>query len=189
MDAEVEDPDGWLDAIRCPKCQTGFITKTKMSCHECNFEISSVELQDISSRVDLQNGMDLYKAGMFDSALVEINKLLEVGKTILHPHNYIFLNANVNLVSLYSRMNKFVEASTACSTAIEQMLTIANDAKMGIYNPELANLYEKHGELLEIISEAVKEGLISSPFSSQQLQSQSQSQYQKCNNIRKVVYG
>jgi tetratricopeptide (TPR) repeat protein len=178
-----------MDSIKCFRCERGYIFKSNSTCIECATSISQQEFDQVLEQVNIQNGMDLYKAGMFDSALIELLKIASIGNQVLHPHHHILLNVYVNLISLHSRVNKFQGAEEYCVKAIEQMKWIAGDAKMGLYNMELANLYEKHGELLEILAEATKAGILDVSRSVESLLEQSKEQYSMASEIHKVLYG
>jgi hypothetical protein len=186
---DTVDSDEWMDAICCDTCSNGYVVRSTLRCTECERQMSQDELQCILNRVDLQNGMTLYKAGMFDSALLEMNNVISIAKSLLHPHHYLLLNAYVTLVSLNSRQNRFVEAATACELAIQKMILIAGDAKMSLYNAELANLYDKLADLYEILSEASKAGLVDTSIPSDEFLEKSKTQIQHSARIRNVIYG
>jgi hypothetical protein len=183
------DTDEWMDAVRCDSCSEGYIVRSSLCCTNCEKEMSKDELQCILDRVDLQNGMTLYKAGMFDSALLELSKIVSLAHSLLHPHHYLLLNAYVTLVSLNSRQNRFIEAASSCEQAIQQMILIAKDAKMSLYNAELANLYDKLADLYEILSEASKAGLLDSDTPSDEYLRKSKAHALESESIRNVIYG
>jgi hypothetical protein len=183
------DQDEWMDSIKCIQCSKGYIFRSSLTCNACAVTISQSTFQGVLENLDLQSGLDLYKAGLFDSALIQLLDTAKKAEELLHPHHHLLLTIFVNLISLYSRLNKFQEASKYCTKSIELMKLIATDAKMGLFNMELANLYDKNGELLEIIAEAKKAGLIEDEASYNLLMQQSKEQYQQVNCIKKILYG
>lgn len=183
------DSDYFMDCIKCSECPGYMIPDTadQFRCNGCSKITSNATVDKVTALVDISNGMDLYRAGMFDSAQIALEKSLSIADSKLHPHHYLKLTILVNLISLCSRQNLFVLAAQYAQRAINQMIYIADDASLGLYIPELANLYEKHSELLEIITEGVKQNLIE--YDDLSLLESSQHQLQKCLEIRRICFG
>lgn len=154
------DKDLLLDGIKC-KCGGYALGEGDLVCGECRLIITAPTASEILKKINtkIEYGMEIYGAGMFESASLALQEALDEALEKLHPHHGIFPSLLVNLVNLYCKTNKFILALKTCDNAVEKMKSIAGDADLGLL-PELGVIYEKYIELAEIVIEAIKEGLI-----------------------------
>jgi hypothetical protein len=170
------------------RCSCGGYIKAEIPCDICKETITKQQEKDILLKLDMSHCMDLYRAGMFESAQIALEKLLQIAKNTLHPHHHLFLDMNVNLVSLCSKRHQFKTAIEYCESAVEQMITIAQTEMLGDFIPELSNLYEKLYELITIYHEAILQNLVDTNEDVVLLQNKGKVAYDRCKEIRKVCH-
>jgi SET domain len=110
------DLDLVLDAMICTECRGYCIGQDDLTCHSCSFVISSTianeTIKNINTKIEF--GMEMYSAGMFESASITLQETLNDAISKLHPLHAIFSTLLVNLVNLYSKTNQFVLALKIC---------------------------------------------------------------------------
>lgn len=159
---ESNDKDLLIEAVKCQsgKCSTEYCT-----------ELSHQEILDITSKLGIEDAMDFYRAGMFDSAIKSFQDCLCRAKEVLHPHNSTFLQIHVNLANLAGKLHHFSACLKHCNDAIDQYERIIQDADLG-YSLELIHILEKKVETLEILKEAQNASLLDSGFTVDELECQ-----------------
>jgi hypothetical protein len=188
---DLIDPDHYMNSIKCDKCNNGVLLPKNdgYECLECRFNCDQ-EFVDLKLKtIDLNNGMELYKAVMFDSAQISLQNELEKQELILHDHHYQKLSTYISLISLCTRQNDFIGGAEYNRKAIDQMVKIATDGKLGEFIPELANLYGKLGEILEIIGAGIIQGLIKCERSVEEVREEMKMAYAKSKAIRLICNG
>ncbi|KAJ3271909.1 hypothetical protein HDV01_006123 [Terramyces sp. JEL0728] len=181
------DPDLYLDGIICPECSN--ILDQEAGCKRCSKQYGSDYFQKVIADVGVDDAMDLYKAGMIDSALIALLASSKTAERVLHPGHYLLLTIFINLESLYSRLNQFTNSIKYANKAVELMTKIARTSGLGENIPELSNLYEKYSQLLQICSEGTSQGLITADLSSNDLKALAEEARLKCLEIRRVCFG
>jgi hypothetical protein len=158
------DKDLLLDSVICSDCAGFCVGESDQTCQSCLKKITQAKSVEIVRQINakMESGMEMYGAGMFKSACETLQQCLDEASCMVHPNHGIFPSLLVNLVNLYCKTNNLVLALNACDEAIKKMKSIADDAGLGKFVPELISLWEKYLELAEIVLEAIKEGLIDS---------------------------
>ncbi|KAJ3312000.1 hypothetical protein HDV04_003496 [Boothiomyces sp. JEL0838] len=180
------DPDLFIDSLLCEQCRN---TLDDGYCQSCCKEYGSDYAQGVIAKIGVEDAMDLFKAGMFDSAVIALLQCLATAERLLHPDHYLILTICINLESLYSRLHQFTKSILYSKRAIDVMTRIAQNSGLGENLPELSNLYEKYSQLLEICAEGAKEGLIVGEYSATQFKEMANNARTLCYNIRKVCFG
>ncbi|KAI8896649.1 hypothetical protein BC833DRAFT_553544 [Globomyces pollinis-pini] len=186
-----DSADKIIDGFKCSNCNDGYLYPSNDSyiC-SCGLTQSTEDMLLKTRKIGIDDAMDIYRAGMFDSAEMAFKQCLEVASDILHPYNHLYLMIYVNLTTLTSRQSKFLSAIEYCEKSIAVMEEIAAEGKMGQNILELANLYEQYGQLLEISAEAIKEQLVQGDESMAiEFLNKSAIIFDKVKNIRTVCYG
>jgi tetratricopeptide (TPR) repeat protein len=181
--------DLWIDAIKCYYCDEGlfFPADEKFQCKSCHGETESDSVIKTIQSINIEDGMELYRAGMLDSAQISLEKSLQQSDKLLFQHHYLKLNICANLASICARQKDISKASQYCGRALETMVFIAEQASLGTCLPEIAKFYEQQGQYLEILSEALKQNVLEGTESWLEVGVKAKECYNRCIEIRSVL--
>ncbi|KAJ3304969.1 hypothetical protein HDV03_002199 [Kappamyces sp. JEL0829] len=166
------DTDLQLDGFRCSECHQGHLLSKdgqSWTCTHCSFRPGAAALQCILADIDVQSGVELLQAGLFENAIVLLEASLKKAQQHLDPLHSTNLLLKVNLLNAYSATRDFVGAIRFCLAAIDQTKAMAAAVGLGLNLVELANYYEKLVELVQICGEAQKQKLLESPWTNSEL--------------------
>ncbi|KAJ3050053.1 hypothetical protein HK097_008945 [Rhizophlyctis rosea] len=149
-----------------------------MSTEELAAELATAEK-------DFEAATDFGKVGDTAGARSAFERFLEShdgsnGKGNLHPRHHLLLNAHASLINCCFRLNDLAIAAKHSRIVAEGMSSV-----MDVW-PETADFWFRCGEMEEIASRAVLEGVVQECGATLETAMEA---YEKCWKIRRIIYG
>ncbi|KAI8924021.1 hypothetical protein BC831DRAFT_513726 [Entophlyctis helioformis] len=176
----------------------------QLSCAQSNTHAPDVTAEQHTAiqhacQRDMDASADLLSIGEFRSGRIALDSALAKCRASLHPSHHLFLSLHISLSNVCSKLSAFAPALAQCSAALAHMRHLTTTLGIPHNLPDVSDLLEKRGQLLQVVSVAVRDGLIDPldadvmslglDLDPDVLDASARDALDECADIRRICYG